>query len=335
MSIDAELIRRSVSEDGRWLPYGIRHDGTRLLVDLCNVADDGLEEPFFDQSIHRILRQNPGASRSIPVEALEELTSYGAAAGFIFHISRCGSTLVSQMLASIRQSAVFSEPAIIETLLRGSHSQCETSNESKTWLLKNVIRAFVGNNAGTRSTLIKFAARATLDHPLICQAHPAVPCILMYREPVEVLVSLAGNQGDRLPPGLSEAGLLRESPLAIKAMRPVEFWVRVLANQYAAALAMCECSHALLVNYTQIPAIAWTDIANFFGLELSASDVESMQESLKLNAKNPHRHFNDDRAAKRGAATQEIHALVDGLVRPYYDRLESIRAKAIGWASEP
>jgi len=319
-----ELIEQPTSDNSGWLPYGIRHDGTRLLVDWCKLADDRLEEPFFDQTIHRILQRNPRASRSTPVETLGNVTSKNAPAGFIFHLSRCGSTLITQMLASVRQFVVFSEPAILETLLRGTYQRGEVSNEQKTWLLRNVIQAFVACKADERGTFVKFTARAILDYPLIAQAYPDVPCIFVYREPVEVLVSLAGNQGDRLPPGLSEAGLLNDDQQAIQAMHPTEFWARVVANQCAAAVEMCNCSQPLLVNYSQLPQAVWTDIVNIFGVALSVDDVKQMQETLRRSAKDPRKHFTDDRAAKR-AATDETRALVDHLLRPYYNRLESIR----------
>src|SRR6266542_3419017 len=38
--------------------------------------------------------------------------------GFIFHMSRCGSTLISQMLAALPQNIVISEAGPIDSLLR-------------------------------------------------------------------------------------------------------------------------------------------------------------------------------------------------------------------------
>src|SRR5260370_16295914 len=98
-----DLIEPPTSDDMGWLPYRIRYDGARLFVDWCNPTDCRLEEPFFDQSIHRILQHNPRASRSTPVEAFAERTSNNTERrppGFIFHLSRSGSTLLTQLLPS-------------------------------------------------------------------------------------------------------------------------------------------------------------------------------------------------------------------------------------------
>ncbi len=296
-----------------------------MLVDWCNVADSRLEEPFFDQSIHRLLQRNPRGARSTGVEALDELISTNTPAGFVFHMSRCGSTLVTQMLASVAHFAVFSEPAILETLLRGTYQRGGAPDEQKVELLRKIIQAFVASRADARGAFIKFTARAILDYPLIRLAYPDLPCVFVYREPVEVLVALAGNQGDRLPPGLSAAGLLNESQQTLEAMRPAEFWARVVANECAAAVEMCNCSQSLLINYRQLPEAVWATIADFFGATLSDADIGRMQLVPGRSAKDPGRHFADDSAAKRIAASEEIVALADRFVRPLYERLEAIR----------
>lgn len=192
------VIEHPAPDNTDWLRYALRHDGARLLVDWCKLADCRLEELFFDQSIHRLLRHNPRAARTTPVEALGELASNHPPTGFIFHLSRCGSTLITQMLAAVPEFVVFSEPAIVETLRSGTYQRAAALNEQKTWLLKKVIQAFAGCKADGRGAFIKFTARAIFDYPLIKLAYPDVPCIFIHRDAVEVLVSLAGNQGDRL-----------------------------------------------------------------------------------------------------------------------------------------
>jgi hypothetical protein len=155
-----------------------------------------------------------------------------------------------------------------------------------------------------------------------------VPCVVVYRDPVEVLVSLSGGQVDRLPPGLENAGLLRDDPEAIRMMRPTEFWARVVADQFAAALAMSASSRPLLINYSQLPEAVWTKLATFCGTALSDSDVERMQEVVMRSAKAPGKPFSDDSAGKRASATDETRALVSRFVQPCYDRLESLRQRS-------
>ena len=257
MNTPPTLRENSILTEPGWLPFSLRHDGARLVVDWCKLADAGLAEPFFDQSIQQRLRDNPQALLTTTVETLTDLNSQRAVrkpAGFIFHVSRCGSTLIAQMLSAIRQCAVFSEPAILETLLRGTYQPAKVTREPQQWLLQAIMQALVSHRTDCHGAFIKFTARATLDYPRITQAYPSVPYIFVYREPVEVLVSLVGSQAEHLPPGLETAGLLDDEPQAIKRMRPADFWARVLARQYATALEMCRNTQPLLVNYHQLPA---------------------------------------------------------------------------------
>ena len=330
-NLQPKLLEPLPPSDKGWLPYNIRYDDAQLVVDCCNIADSQLEDPFFDQTIHRFLRLVPYASQSTFFETLVNINSKRTArkpTGFIFHISRCGSTLIAQILASLQQFVVFSEPAILEKVLRSTYSPVSVSNEQKHGLLENIIQAFLGYKAVEQETFVKFSARAILDYRLITQVFPSVRCIFVYREPVEVLVSLIGNQTDRLPPGLEKAGLLNDDFQTISRMRPAEYWARVVANQCAAAVEMCSCSQPFLVNYSQLPEIVWTDLMNFFGVALSAGDMERMQQVCLRNSKQPHKPFSNDTVNKRGAATSEIHELVDHFVLPYYNRLETIRMAA-------
>lgn len=328
--MQSKLLEQIPPSDMSWLPYNIRYDQTQLVVDWCNSADAQLKDPFFDQTIHRLLRYTPYASQSTLFETLAIINSKNASskpAGFIFHMSRCGSTLIAQMLASLQQFVVFSEPAILEALLRSTYSPTTVPDEQKQWLLQNIIQAFLGYKAAQQDAFIKFSARAILDYQLITRTYPSVPGIFIYREPVEVLVSLIGNQANRLPPGLDKANLLNDDSQAISKMRPVEFWARVIANQCAAAIEMYSCSQLLFVNYSQLPEMVWTDIVNFFGVTLSAEDVEQMQKVLTRNSKEPGKPFFNDSSNKRDAATREIYELVDHFVRPYYDHLETIHMR--------
>ena len=114
-------------------------------------------------------------------------------------------------------------------MLQSAYSPVSVSNERKHCLLENIIQAFLGYKAVEQEAFVKFSARAILDYPLITQVFPSVRCIFVYREPVEILVSLIGNQTDRLPPGLAKAGLLNDDFQTISRMRPAEFWARVVA----------------------------------------------------------------------------------------------------------
>jgi hypothetical protein len=311
-----------------WLPDRLRTEGGEWVLEGYDLQSHELREPFFDLSVARLLRQQPRVRRSLPLAAVAELGSERAPepAGFLFHLSRCGSTLVSRMLSASGRFLAFAEPAIVETVLRRKDLSGGTAARKE--LLQAVVQAFAGAGGNERAVVFKLTARATFDHELITTTFPSVPCVFLYREPIETLVSLVGVGGDRLPPGLETAGLLAASPRVVRRLRPAEFWARVLGAQCAAALELYHRSKPLLVNYSQLPAVVWTEIAGSFGIRFSAAELAPMQAVLGLHAKAPSRPFAPDGARKRAAATAEMRDLVDRWVQPHYERIEALRLAA-------
>jgi hypothetical protein len=109
-----------------WIPVGCAWKGDRAFVDWCFLGKERLIEPFFDDSIQKRFRRpfNLTFRHQTPFEFLGELYERSKGikpTGFIFHLSRCGSTLVSQMLAALPQNIVISEASPLDFALRSGN----------------------------------------------------------------------------------------------------------------------------------------------------------------------------------------------------------------------
>jgi len=81
---------------GDWLPARAALHATGLYFSLREIRPSELQDPFMQETIARI-----PARESVVHVAREDLGKGSAGtspAGIIFHVSRCGSTLVSQLL---------------------------------------------------------------------------------------------------------------------------------------------------------------------------------------------------------------------------------------------
>jgi len=314
-----------------WVPFGVRWGDADGQLDWCHIGESPFTDPFFGQTIDRCRRELGKEDHVTSLEALDDLPIARPPAAFIFHTSRCGSTLVAQILASVPRFMVISEAFILSSILRPPARFFTRDHEEHIWLLRNVVNALALPRRDLGAPcFIKFSSRDVHELPLIRSAFPEVPWVFLYREPLEVVSALAGIQRDVLPTGLIESGLLGGDLETVRGMRPAEFWARVLSRCYQAALREFDPAKTRLVNYRQLPEIVWTSLLSDFGIACSDEEIESMRSASRFNAKAPARLFFQDTDHKRSMTTDEIRAVVEEWPRRDYDRLESLRLSSSG-----
>src|SRR5258708_18177537 len=215
------------------LPYQIRGEQFHPDSVWRHLGTERLVEPFFDQTIERRRRDpdNRVQDRVTSTEGLDCLPAVRPPAGFIFHTSRCGSTLVAQVLASVPEHTVISEATILSSIIRPPVTIPEVSCAQ---LLRSVVNALAQPRAEREGPcFIKFGAGSVLDLDLIQCAFPDVPWIFLYRDPLEVMSALLCIRSDSLPPGLIESRLFDADIESVRAMRPAEVWASVLGSRIA------------------------------------------------------------------------------------------------------
>ena len=243
-------------------------------------------------------------------------------------MSRCGSTLVAQMLAALRQNIVISEAGPVDAVLRADwHDPTITAAQRIAWL-RALLSAYARPRHGEQHFYVKFDSWHTLELPLIQAAFPTVPWIFLYRDPVQVLVSHQRQRGSQMVPGLLPPQWLGLDlqPLDSGSLGASldEYGARVLQRVCDAALQQLN-PHARLINYRQLPAAVWAEIAEHFGVEYSAADLAAMRQAAQFDAKNPRLTFASDTEDKKQAASADLRRLADMWLEPIYTALEATR----------
>src|SRR5450755_3500141 len=87
-----------------WVPMRVGWEQGDPQVEWVRLGGERFIDPFFDDTIQRVL-QHPFHQAFRRRTRLDEISEWRgrpaiAPRGFIFHMSRCGSTLVSQVLAA-------------------------------------------------------------------------------------------------------------------------------------------------------------------------------------------------------------------------------------------
>lgn len=310
-----------------WVPIRIYRSDAGLCVDWCYMASTRFTHPFFEDTVSVQFRRPFSLlfRRKTPIDSLRELyeSSNGVPpTGFIFHMSRCGSTLVSQMLAALPKNIVMSEPPVIDSVIRAEAANDDERVERLRW----IVNALGQRRDGSEENLfIKFDSWSTIDLALIRLAFPDVPWIFLYRDPVEVIVSQMRQRGAQMIPGFIK-GLGVFGGENVFAISPEVYCARLLAAFCSGALNFADDPKGLFVNYTQLPdAIA--PIARHFDADFTPAEMERMLSTTQFDAKSPQMFFEPDSEKKRTAAPDAVRDAAAQWLDPLYRRLEEARLK--------
>jgi hypothetical protein len=290
------------------------------------------KEPFFADTVKKYSANNdlPGRVTNLDPAILREVLALKRLEpkGFIFQMSRCGSTLIAQMLASLESNLVISEPTAINSLLYPGDMQW--SYDQLLISLRVLISALGQSLSGLeRNYVVKFRSWNIFYLPLILQAFPHVPWIFLYRDPIEVMVSavrkrpvyfkVMASGGDGF---LRFMGVDREEALLIS---DEEYLARTLGR-------FCEIARDNLndlgraIDYRSLPHAVFGEIMDHFGLEFSVADIEGMTSVAKYYSKSrdERRIFLPDSMSKQQEASSAIRSAAARWVNPV---ISSIRGR--------
>jgi len=175
-----------------YLPTDILLAGTKPLVRFAQYPESVFAEPFLDVACqrHRSMHGEPHSmllDPSAPAGSVHPPAAHAdTVAGFVFHMSRCGSTLITQMLSQLAHYHVLSEPGAVGALLR-MHIDPTRKSELLQFVLSSYRNSFVQRPAGL---VCKLSSQSTLHIDAVLTAYPRTPWIFVIREPREVIESL-------------------------------------------------------------------------------------------------------------------------------------------------
>ena len=308
----------------QWLPVIARAADGRLELELARLGALRFTEPFFNDSLSPLMTQPVHAvfRRRVDADAAARWLADNPPlpmAGFVFHVSRCGSTLASQWLAASPRHRVLSEPAPLDAALRGGGPSIPEATRI-AWL--HATLGLLGQRGDTREqrVFVKFDCWHALHLPLLRKAFPDVPWIFMTRDPVEVIVSHLRMPGAQMVPGMLGLTAPGVDPLTAWQVPREEYVARMLGGICEAAASALD-AQAQVVDYTELPAALEAVVAPHFGVQPGTDEALAMTQALDRDAKNPHQPFSPDQADKQAQATSAVRAAAAQWVAPALERL--------------
>lgn len=323
------------SQFANWVPSRLWWHAGRPAVTWVDLGELRFDQPFFHQTLDAALRR-PGApeprhtdltaliSEARRVEAAGE--SLGPPSGLVFHMSRCGSTLVSSSLACAHSSLVLGEPNPFGDYFEVARA---LTPRQRIAVLRALLILLGRPRAGETIFVIKAMSQLAVFLPFLLKALSEARWIFVYRDPLEVLVSLA--EGESFVAGLHRRPRQAEfwsgiAAAEIAAMPQVEFVARMLARicETAADAGLRTPRRMRALAYPWTPEILSDAVAPFFGVEMDAAEKEKARGVAERDAKQPALVFVEDSAAKRKRADAALRAAAERWLEPAVERLRAL-----------
>lgn len=322
-----------------WLPVDAVVVNGRPGLSWMDMSRVRLTEPFFQQTVDRVKSENTNAQAQFTefdtLLQLEKTFDSVSPSGFIFHSSRCGSTLLANACRALDGAIVLSEPPAVDKLVARFITDVD-GNPTKEALYSIILRATVTALGQRRSgdehrLFLKFSCCSVSQIERIRRIWPNVPWVFLYRDPVETLVSNLQN----LPPWLQDddhrvlAGITGTSTKEVAAMSPEELCARSIGSFFTAALDAHRVANdrALLLNYSQLTLTEIANVLKFFGVDTTAAEAQTIVRQTEKYSKSASgsRAFVADTEAKQRAATAFVREMAEAWAADAYQSLEQKR----------
>lgn len=324
------------SELANWIPSRLWWHEGQPAVTWTELGTERFDKPFFHQTLDAALAR-PDAPEAVHTgvnaliaeakRAQESGESLAPPSGMIFHMSRCGSTLLSSGLAQEPSALILGEPNPLGDYFEVAQA---LPSAHRHVLLRALLVLLGRRRAGETQFAIKTMSQLAVFLPFLLQALPRVRFLFLYRDPLEVLVSLM--EGENFVTGLharpKRAELWSGIPAAeVAALPPAVFAARMLARICATAAEVGEQAPSRLrvLAYPWTPEALAERAAPFLGIEMSPAARRAAEALAGQDAKDPGRAFSADGEEKRARASAELRAAAERWLAPEIARLRTLR----------
>ncbi|MGE5467320.1 MAG: hypothetical protein ACM3Y9_07850 [Ignavibacteria bacterium] len=280
-----EVDRASLDTLRGWFPVAVATDPPGLWWRF--LGDLRFEAPFFRETLRQTQLERLCCRTSF--DALDELGEALEPTALIFHVSRCGSTLLSQLLALLPQCAVISEPPVIDSFLR-FHAAAAGGAERT---LRGLVAALGQKRFPQEQRLfVKLDSWHIHELSLFRRAFPRTPFIFVYREPAAVMASHRRQRGPQMVPGVVTPARLGIGALRAAAGDLDAYCAQVLEGFMSAALASAD--DLVLLDYRELPEVVWARLLKDFSLDCDAAQMDVLEARARRHSKDPARGFAGD-----------------------------------------
>ena len=313
--------------DKPYFPFRFAAQNCEMEISMAQLPEGVFDLPFYNDGVEKYFFESPmnrvqiikNIDLCLDLESLPQKEP----SGFMFHMSRCGSTLASQLLSCLDQHRVVSEATVISHYL-ASCKQGEVVYDKNhfQWLVKSFGQL---KNGIQSNYFIKFNSWNVLFLETILEAFPDVPWIFIGRNPIEIMVS---NYNKPTAPILWQ---LKHNPLAQSLLKeapdnlfdlPIEEYFGLFLAEFLKTAMKFLPNGGKFVDYKELCNSAPSILDAHFNLSMSHDEFQKMKNRARYNAKSNEKElFKDDSEEKIRLASIQMEQAVEKLVMPYWNKI--------------
>lgn len=281
-----------------WIPIKLIEKENEIYFEWAYFADIPFAEPFFEETIVKCQSHDYNSKSFKLISTAENVIDWSKELdfvelkGLVFHVSRCGSTMLSQSLATSSENIMVSEAPIIDEILRSN----AFDSAIKTTLLKSVLR-FLGQKrfSEQKHLIIKLDAWSIFKASYLRSVFPEIPFALLYRNPGEVLRSHQKMAGMHMVPNLIPSSVFGITSREIEEVSFQQYQVLVLEKYFQSFLEFYERDqNIIMLNYNDGMKNVIERFIALINTDFSESELNIMLERLKKHSKNEQAIFTGD-----------------------------------------
>ncbi|MBS7233296.1 sulfotransferase family protein [Flavobacterium psychroterrae] len=281
-----------------WIPYKLIEKDNNVYFEWIYLADIKYAEPFFDETISKCKSYAYNSQSFKIVSTVENLIDWSKELisaelkSLVFHVSRCGSTMLSQSLATSSENIMVSEAPIIDEILRSN-----TFNSDKKADLFKAVIALLGQKRflEQKNLIIKLDAWHIFNADFLRSIFPEIPFALLYRNPIEVLKSHQKRTGMHMVPNVLPSNVFGISAKEIEKISFHQYGALVLEKYFKAFLGFYETDkNVTKLNYNEGMKKVIEKFISFINVNYHHDELEKMYERLNKHSKNENAVFKGD-----------------------------------------
>lgn len=313
-----------------WHPIKLYSENNELKCGWKYFKGIEFTDPFFDETILKASCLEVNSRWYRPVSDLNILIEWANTVNaveptaFIFHISRCGSTLLTQTLGLNNEHITLSEVPFIDALLKLFTIDEWLINVEYQEILKAVIRLYGRRNDKNKKKLfIKTDSWHLYYLPLFRLLYPSTLFLLLFRKPDEVLYSQQKKRGMHAVPGLISDSILGIRPNKTNIANFDGHMIKVLESYYTSLIKIAQKDDlSFLADYSEGIQQIINRLAGYINIDIDESYRKLIHERCLYHAKFPDQVFKIESSDKEALSDLKNASIL-------YTELETIRSLQI------